>query len=153
MSMTAVGLFQNPGVANEVVHDLKTSAFPRREVRILGESRDMPVTGVLSTPHTDFEVGLDRELRAVGASAPEASAYVRGVRRGGVLVFATGSTEAVDNAAEVMNRHDALRVEELTGQEPNTGGLTAETVAPVFDGSSQTGRVRQSGGGARMFVW
>jgi hypothetical protein len=153
MSKTAVGLFQNAGVANEVVHDLKSSAFPRREVRVLGESRDMPVTGVLSTPHTDFETGLDRQLRAVGASGPEASAYVRGVRRGGVLVFATGSTEAVDDAADVMNRHYAMKVEELTGQAPDTGGLTEETMAPIFDDSSQTGRVRQSGGGARMFVW
>ena len=153
MSKTVVGLFQSPGVAHDVVHDLKTCAFPRREVRVLGEPRDMPVNGVLSTPHTDFEAGLDRQLRAVGASAPEASAYVRGVRRGGILVFATGSTEEVDNATEVMNRHDAMKVEELTGQEPNLGGLTEETMAPVFDGSSQTGRVRQSGGGARMFVW
>lgn len=153
MSKTAVGLFQNPGVANEVVHDLSVGAFPRSEIRVLGESRDMPGTGVLSTPHTDFEVGLDRELRAVGASGPEASAYVRGVRRGGVLVFATGSTEEVDNAADVMNRHDAMIVEELIGREPNPGSLTEETMAPVLDGSSQTGRVRQSGGGARMFVW
>jgi hypothetical protein len=153
MSKTAVGLFQNPGVANEVVHDLSVGAFPRSEIRVLGESRDMPVTGALSTPHTDFEVGLDRELRAVGASGPEASAYVRGVRRGGVLVFATGSNEEVDNAADVMNRHDAMIVEELIGREPNTGSLTEETMAPVLDGSSQTGRVRQSGGGARMFVW
>jgi hypothetical protein len=153
MSNTAVGLFQNPGVAKQVARELKSSAFPRREVRILGEPRNMPVTGVLDTPHTDFEAGLERELQAVGASGPEASAYAGGVRRGGVLVFATGSSEAVDNAAEVMNRHDAVRVEELTGQTPSTSELTGESLAPLFDGSSQTGRVRQSGGGARMFVW
>jgi hypothetical protein len=29
MSKTAVGLFENPGVADQVVHDLEASAFPR----------------------------------------------------------------------------------------------------------------------------
>ena len=42
MSKTAVGLFQNPSVADQVVQDLVASAFPRNEVRILGEPREMP---------------------------------------------------------------------------------------------------------------
>ena len=157
MSKTAVGLFEHAGVADQVVHDLDASAFPRNEIRILGEPRDMSVDGAMSTPRTDFQVGLDRELRAIGASDQEASAYVQGVRRGGVLVFATGSNEQVDNAAEIMNRHDAMKVEELVGSEPNTGssmvGESGESAAPVHDSFTQTGRTRQSGGGARMFVW
>jgi hypothetical protein len=153
MSKTAVGLFENPGVADQVVHDLDASAFPRNEIRILGEPRDMAVTGIMSTPHTDFEVGLDRELKAIGASDREANAYVQGARRGGVLVFATGSNAEVDNAAEIMNRHGAIEVEELIGREPDTGSMVDENMPAVHDISAQTGRTRQSGGGARMFVW
>jgi hypothetical protein len=63
----------------------------------------------------------------------------------------------VDNAAEIMNRHDAMKVEELVGSEPDTGssmvGESGESAAPVHDSFTQTGRTRQSGGGARMFVW
>jgi hypothetical protein len=153
MSKTAVGLFENPGVADQVVHDLDASAFPRREIRTLGEPRDMGGTGITDTPHTDFEVGLDRELKTIGASEREANAYVQGVRRGGVLVFATGSNEQVDSAAEIMNRHGAVEVEELIGREPNTGSMIAENMAAVHDPSVQTGRTRQPGCGARMFVW
>ena len=153
MSKTAVGLFEHSGLAHQVVQDLETSAFPREEIRILGESRDMSVDGPMSTPRTDFEVGLNRELKAIGADGQEAIAYVEGVRRGGVLVFATGSTEEVDNAAKIMNRHGAIEVEKLVGSEPNVGSMAGENMTPVHDSSPQTGRISQPGGGARMFVW
>jgi hypothetical protein len=153
MSNTVVGLFENPGVADQVVHDLEASAFPRNEIRLLGEPRDMGDTGIMDTPHTDFELGLDREIKAIGASERDANAYVQGVRRGGVLVFATGSNAEVDRAAEIMNRHGAIEVEELIGRQPNTGSMIDENMPAVQDISAQTGRTRQSGGGARMFVW
>jgi hypothetical protein len=153
MSKTAVGLFEHASVAHQVVHDLETSAFPRNEIRILGEPRDMSVDEVMSTPRTDFEVGLNQELQAIGANGQEAIAYVKGVRRGGVLVFATGSIEQVDNAAEIMNRHGAIDVEKLVGIEPNVGSMAGENMTPVHSSSRQTGRINQPGGGARMFVW
>ncbi len=153
MSKTAVGLFEHSVLAHQVVRDLETSAFPRAEIRILGESRDMSVDGIMSTPRTDFEVGLNRELQAIGASGQEAIAYVKGVRRGGVLVFATGSIEEVDNAAEIMNRRGAIDVEKLVGSEPDFGGMAGENMTPINERSNQTGRISQPGGGARMFVW
>jgi hypothetical protein len=153
MSKTAVGLFEQPGVAEQVVHDLDASALARTKIRVLGEPLDMSANGIMSTPRTDFEVGLERELRAIGASDREANAYVKGVRRGGVLVFATGSNEEVDKAAEIMNRHDALEVEELVGSDPEFSGMSDGNVIPVRNSSFQTGRITQSGGGARMFVW
>ena len=153
MSKTAVGLFENQGLADQVVHNLEVNGFPRDDVRVLNEPRDMEVTGVMSTPRTDFEVDLGRELKAIGASESETKAYVQGVRRGGVLVFATGSNEKVDNAAEIMNRYFAIEVEELIGREPNPGGMISENVPLVHESRVQTGRIRQAGGGARLFVW
>jgi hypothetical protein len=159
MSKTAVGLFENTGVAEQVVHDLDASGFPRSEVRTVRESLDMAVTGVTSIPHTDFEVGLGRDLEAIGATEGEANAFVQEVRRGGVLVFATGSSEDVDRAAAIMNRHGAIQVEELIGREPGNGRkvgaslpLVREEALPAHD-TAQTGRIRQSGDGARIFVW
>jgi len=154
MSKTAVGLFENPGVAEQVVHDLDASGFPRNEVRTIKESLDMAVTGVTSIPHTDFEVGLGRDLAAIGASEGESNAYVQEVRRGGVLVFATGSS-----AAAIMNRHGAITVEELIGREPGNGRIAGASLPlvreemPSIHDTTQTGRIRQSGDGARMFVW
>jgi hypothetical protein len=153
MSKTAVGLFQNRSVADQVAQDLNAGAFPRHDIRTLGEPREMSVNGAMSTPRLDFEVGLNRELQAIGATSDEANAYVEGVRRGGVLVFATGSSAQVDKAAEIMNRHDAIEVDELVGSALHTDSLAGETMTRIRESSPQTGRINQSGGGARMFVW
>ena len=153
MSKTAVGLFENPGVADQVVRDLEVSGFPRNDVRILSESLDMKGSGAMGIPNINFEVSLDRDLRKIGASGPEAEAYVSGVRRGGVLVFASGPDERIDTAAEIMNRHSPLEVEELTGGGLDLPSRSGENVSPTRGSSVQTGRVRQSGGGARVFSW
>ena len=153
MSKTAVGLFDNPGLANKVATALGANAFSPSDIRILGEPLDMAGSGVMSIPNIDFEVSLNRELRSIGASGPEAEAYVKGVRRGGVLVFASGSDEKIDAAAEIMNRHSPTEVDELTGGELSLPSATGENLTSAHAGSIQTGRVRQSGGGARVFAW
>jgi hypothetical protein len=107
----------------------------------------------MGIPNIDFEVSLNRDLRGIGASGPEAEAYLEGVRRGGVLVFASGSDERIDAAAEIMNRHRPTEVEELTGGKLNLPSTTGENVTPKHASSVQTGRVRQSGSGARVFAW
>jgi len=66
MAKTAVGLFENPGSVDEVVRELKASGFPQKDVRVLREPREMAGSGVMSTPHTDFEVDLIRDLRRSG---------------------------------------------------------------------------------------
>ena len=48
MPKTAVGLFENPVLVDEVVHDLLASGFHQNDVRILGEPREMAGGGVMS---------------------------------------------------------------------------------------------------------
>ena len=97
----------------------------------------MAGSGVMSIPHTDFEVGLTRDLTAFGAGEADAEAYVQGVRHGGVMVFATGSGEQADAAAGIMNRHHAVEIEELIGSEPNLPRTDVEKVALVPIGLSK----------------
>jgi len=161
MPMTAVSLFESSNAADRAVRDLEAGGFAGDEIRVVKEPLGMKVTEVTSIPHTDFETSLGRDLEAMGASETEANSYVQGVHRGGVLVFATGSDEKVSEASGIMNRHGALELEELAGQESlaKAAGahlsLPLETSGPAAMGvaSMQTGRVRQSGDGVRMFVW
>jgi hypothetical protein len=153
MTKTAVGLFENSGLADEVVHDLETTGFPRNDVRVLGEPREMAGSGVMSTPRTDFEVGLIRDLTAFGVVKADAEAYVQGVRRGGVMVFATSSGEKADAAAEIMNRHGAVEIEEISASRPELPNTDPDLATPARDISIQTGRFRSPGSGARLFVW
>jgi hypothetical protein len=153
MPKTAVGLFENPGHVDEIIRDIEALGFPRREVRSLEEPASFDVTGVMSFPRLDFEVELVRELTRIGATKADERSYLDGLRRGGVLVFATGSDEKVDAAAGIMNRHGAEEVEATSGSEPRLPGVVRESMAPAGDSTVQTGRVRQSGGSVSCFVW
>lgn len=113
----------------------------------------MAGSGVMSTPHTDFEVDLIRDLRPFGATEADAEAYMRGVWRGGVMVFATGSGDEADAAAGIMNHHCAVEIEELNASVPYLPGTERDDLAPVRADSVQIGRVRSPGSGARLFVW
>ncbi len=153
MPKTAVGLFENSSVVDDVVHEIEALGFPRNEVRTLEEPATFDVTGVMSFPRLDFEVELLRELNRIGATKTEAQAYVEGLRRGGALVFATGPGERADAAADIMNRHGAVEIEETSGPEPQLPRVVHESMTPIQDRPVLAGRVRQPGGGAAFFVW
>jgi hypothetical protein len=153
MPKTAVGLFQNRNLVDEVVREIEANGFPRKEVRALTEPATFEITGVMSFPRLDFEVDLTRELTRIGATKAESQAYVDGLRHGGALVFATGSDERVETAAAIMNRHGAVEVEETSGPEPQLPGVARGGMSSMSDNPVQTGRIRESGGGASFFVW
>jgi hypothetical protein len=153
MPKTAVGLFENPQVVGDVVREIERLGFPRKEVRTLKEVASFEVTGVMSFPRVEFEDDLIRELNRIGATNPEAQAYVEGLRHGGALVFATGTDEKVQAAADVMNNHGALKIEETSGSEPNLPYVAHESMSPNRDSPVLAGRVRESADGANLFVW
>jgi hypothetical protein len=155
MAKTAVGLFENPHGVDDLVRELEALGFPQNEVRTLEEPATFEITGVMSFPRLHFEVDVRRELARIGATRAELQAYVEGLRRGGALVFATGSDDdkKVDAAAEVMNRHGAIGLDEITGSEPHLPHVPHEGVSTTASVSVLAGRVRQAGGGACFFVW
>jgi hypothetical protein len=153
MPKTAVGLFKNPAIVDEVVREIEALGFPRQEVRALEEPSTFGATGVMSFPRVDFEIDVVRELTRIGATQGEAEAYVEGLRHGGALVFATGGDERVDTAAEIMNRKGAVEIEETSGPEPVLPGVKRGGMTPIRDSPVQAGRVLQPGSGACFFVW
>jgi hypothetical protein len=153
MAKTAVGLFENSGLADAVVRDLEATGFPKNDVRVLGEPREMSGSGLMSTPHTDFEVGLIRDLTAFGVIEADAEGYVQGVRRGGVMVFATGSGDKAEAATEIMNRRGAVEIEKISASRPELPSADSGETLPDRQQSVQIGRDRSSGSGARLFVW
>jgi hypothetical protein len=96
---------------------------------------------------------LTRDLTAFGVLEADAEAYVQGVRGGGVMVFATSSGEKANAATEIMNRHGAVELEEISAPRPKLPTSDQCEATPVRAPSVQIGRVRSPGSGARMFVW
>lgn len=153
MPKTAVGLFENPDLVDDVVRDIEALGIPKNEVRTLEEPKAFDVTGVMSFPRLDFEVDVIRALTRIGAAEADAEAYLDGLRRGGALVFATGSDEQVDAAAAAMNSRGAVEIEETTGGEPQLPHAFRANMTPMRDSPIVAGRIRQPGGGACFFVW
>jgi hypothetical protein len=150
---TAVALFENSVLADQVLHDLLASGFHGNDVRILGGPREMAVGGVRSIPHTDFEAGLNRDLTAFGVAQADAEVYVRAVRYGRLMVFVTGSDEDAGAAAEIMNRHHAVEVGELICSELNLPRTDVDGMAPGPDRSFQAATYHSRSRGARLYVW
>lgn len=119
MPRTAVGLYANSELADQVARDLEAGGIPRADVRVLSEPPYMAITGSISSPRHHFQVSLYRDLETIGATGAEATTYVEGVQEGGVLVFASGRDEWIDAAAAIMNRGGPAHVEELTGGDLN----------------------------------
>jgi hypothetical protein len=152
MPKTVVGLFESPELVDNAVREIEAIGFPGQEVRTLREPANFAVTGVMSFLRLDFEADLSRELTRIGATVPEANAYVEGLRRGGAVVFATGSDEQIELAARVMNSYGAREIEEVNGPEPHMP-LAPQRHTPRHESPVLAGRLRHSGGGACVFVW
>jgi hypothetical protein len=69
------------------------------------------------------------------------------------MVFATGSGDKAQVAAEIMNRHGAVEVEKISASRPELPSADRGEAPPAHDLSVQTGRFHSPGSGARLFVW
>ena len=152
---TAVGLFDNPKLVNQIIGEVEAIGLPRNHIRALGEPLDFAVTGITEIAHIEFELELMRELRRIGTTKAEAETYIRGLRHGKVLVFATGpdNDDKVDAAAEIMNRRGAVEIEEVRGPAPHLPSMIRQGSMAIAEPDIQSGRIRQAGGGACCFVW
>ena len=71
MPKTAVALFRNPALAEDVVRDIEKLGIPKQEVRTLEEPATFSVMGVMSFTRLDFEVELKHALSEIGVPGSE----------------------------------------------------------------------------------
>ncbi len=160
MQNTVVGLFHNSADVDLVIRDIEALGFPRNEIHSVEEPERFDATGIMSFPKGKYEVEVASALNRMGASKEETEAYLLGLRDGGTLVFATDEDESkVDAAAEVLERYGAVVVDQTSDFDhtaesaPHLPYAPEESHLARRDDRVQAGRVRQSSGGARFFVW
>jgi hypothetical protein len=153
MPKTVVGLFEDPDLVDDVVQKIEKLGLPRQEIRTLTEPAHFEVTGVMSFPRLDFEVDLKRALTRIGVPQWQAAAYIKGLQKGGALVFATGPADRVEEAAVLMNLGGAVEIDQGRGPEPRFAEAGRGNMTPIQDAPILAGRVREPGGGAAFFVW
>jgi hypothetical protein len=152
MPKTVVGLFKNSSQADDVVREIEALGLPRQDVHTLAEPATFEVTGVMSFARLDFEVELMREFTRIGATNTEAQAYVDRLRKGGALVMASGSDDKVNAAADIINRHGAVGIEE-SGSGALLPAVVREGMTPLRGSPVLAGRIREPEAGATFFVW
>ena len=153
MADTAVGLFEDRETADAVVDALRANGIPGNGIRVLSQPVASPVESPTSTPAIDFAAAISRDLRSMGATEADSEAYLAGVRRGNVLVMATGSTAQAETAISVMNAYEPVEVEEFAGFAPAMPAVRGKEV-PAHDSISlDSDQARAKSEGARVFSW
>ncbi len=142
MPRTAVALFQDVNHAESVIREIEDIGFARNQVPPLDGALDFGKRGVSSIATTDFELALTRELKRIGATQTETTAYVDGVRHNEVLVFATGPSDRADAAMRIMKRSYALRADNMRRTGPGSMNMPVEA-----------GPARSVDGCASGFTW
>ena len=174
MSETAVGLFEDAVVAEAVVDSLRAHGFPSSSIRVVtapGTASAASLgseTGInKSFNGGNFAASVAKDLRAMGVTDYESDAYLAGLRRGNVLIYATGSKSQANQAVIVMNEYSALEIEEFATagaatrvEKTDFGTVNPESRLPesnvtigAHEKSYTSHSSRSKSEGARVFAW
>jgi hypothetical protein len=152
MAETAVGLFEQPGTADTVANALRANGFPTSGIRVLSKPAAMLVEGATSTPSVDFTAAISRNLHSMGATDSECRTYLEGLRRGNVIVFATGSHDQAESALGVMSEYEPVEAKEYTSPVPELPSTRVGEIG-AHDIRSKIEHSREKSEGIRVFSW
>lgn len=79
--------------------------------------------------------GLLGAMMDAGVSRSDASAYVEGVRRGGTLLTVYATEAQADQAAEIMNNHNPVNIEERVNEWQDWHPEDEPADGPVIEGT------------------
>ena len=130
MANNVIGLFENQGVADQVVADLVAAGFNERNInRYVGSQEE-----------------IEQELEREGISDADADYYAEGLRAGGALVSVRARGGQVDEAVEIMNRYansgttdDTIYDASTTEYAASAAPSDLDTAAPVGTTTDVTG--------------
>ena len=135
MAKTLVALYDTLAEAERVVQDLVQHGFSRRDIHlrtqsaigVAGRVADPAYTGerLLGSDDTD----LVEELTDLGVPVDDATGYAEGVRRGGTLVVVEASNDQADRGLEIMQRRQAVDLDERVAQWREEGWTQAQSGA------------------------
>jgi len=143
MAKTLVGLYETFAEAEQVVHDLMSHGCARTDIQLATEHATQAVGRAVDPAAASADrvrsggSALLEELTDEGVPPDEAAAYVEGVRRGGTLVRVTAQDDWADEGLEIMQRRQAIDLDERVVQWRQEGwthtasSAAAQTTTPV----------------------
>ena len=164
MGKTAVALYETSTEAQQVLRDLVKAGFERNTIRImLGDAstrrihewheESEPVSGSRSEWDDD---GVSAILSSVGVPHDDAEDYEEALHRGHALVSVSTTDQRINEAVEIMSRHNILDIHErkrswnmTTGKERNLKSGKEERL-PVIEEEVRVGKREVERGGVRV---
>jgi uncharacterized protein (TIGR02271 family) len=135
MENTVVGVFDSYAQAQNALNDLLASGFSRSEVQLSPESDTTATTAGTTTTARPASTGIGHFFRSLfGMDEPEeGDVYAEAVRRGScVLTVNAASEEQRDRAADIMNRHDPVNIDERASHWRTQGWSRYDENAPML---------------------
>src|SRR5512133_2918986 len=132
MAKTVVGVFEDSGRAEQALQDLIDAGFERNDVSVIARDSEGEAGEVHETTHEGSRAGtgaatgagigaaiggaaaggLAGALIGLGIPKEEAETYAEAVRRGGYLVIVNAADEGAAKAADILDRHDPIDIQE-----------------------------------------
>lgn len=177
MVNTVVGLFNDRSRAQAVVEELVSNGFRREDINVTqadegAQSSSTATTTPIQPTTTGTETGssIGNFFRSLfgGESSDytDINQYTEAVNRGNTLVAVTASSDAlIDRAADIMNSHGAIDIDEGTAQQSASATTTATAASqgtrtvdategavalPVIEEELQVGKRAVRRGGVRV---
>jgi uncharacterized protein (TIGR02271 family) len=157
MAKTLVGLYETVAEAEQVVQDLVSHGFSRRDIQLATERATHAAGRAADQAAASADLGrsggtaLREELTAGGVPSDEAAAYAEGVRRGGTLVIVDARDDWAEQGLEIMQRRHAVDIDERVAQwrqEGWTHTASGTATQPTTTERREPPRARQGGADA-----
>ncbi|MEJ7616997.1 MAG: YsnF/AvaK domain-containing protein [Pyrinomonadaceae bacterium] len=158
MTKTVVGMFDSSSQAERAAQELVSAGFSRDQIDLVSQEAEQTNASdeqaSLSASRTSAGVG-DRISRFFGNlfgsdyETSENKTYYNGVRSGGTVLAVEASSDALANhALEILDRNDAVDVDERAVQHQQASGQvndrtqnqTGEAAIPVIQEELQVGK-------------
>lgn len=142
---TLIGLFETKERADSAVQDLMHEGFSSSDIQMQGYDEFGKAGHVERQPG---ESGFHAFLREIGLVGPDRKeAY----QEGDYLVTVDADDAHVDHAADILNRHGAIDIDQRTAGYGKTGAAAPEKVESIEE-ELRLGKRQVSRGGVRIYT-
>ena len=160
MTRTVVGVFKDYGTAQAVAQDLEDSGFTAENIEVAGGAAAGEYgagrTGRVAH-HEGGISGFFHRLFGSDGDEEESRYYEGAVQSGNAVVTVDAEESQIDDAVEIMNRHNALDVDK--GKSPSINrraegpsrGTDGKKSIPVVEEELQVGKRAVQRGGVRIY--
>jgi uncharacterized protein (TIGR02271 family) len=121
MATTLIGIFDDFTEAQAAVRELLQSGFKQKDVQLVRSDEGKGYATYSGTDKKGKSVGdkisdFFANLFGTDVDESERGIYAEAVRRGSTSVIVNATDEAVDQAADILNRHNAIDIDRRAAQ-------------------------------------